>query len=86
MSGIQGYKQLDLLALQVEVVEFFHMAATAGPSGMGKCEVVADKIIECVALFYERGMTKLQYSRKEKFHCKVPGNISRVKQLKSYVR
>ncbi len=45
-----------------------------------------EKVIECVALFYEKGKTKLDYIRKEKFRASVPTNINNLNRLKTIVR
>lgn len=46
----------------------------------------AESIIECVAIFYQKGKTKLDYVRKERYRASIPTGIKSLTKLKSIVR
>lgn len=60
--------------------------ATPSTSDVGQADKEEEKIIECVALFYEKGKTKLEYVRKEKFRASIPVSITSLTKLKNLVR
>ena len=49
-------------------------------------EETPESIIECIAIFYQKGKTKLDYSRKERYRAKIPTGIKSLMKLKTIVR
>lgn len=45
-----------------------------------------ESIIECIAIFYQKGKTKLDYVRKERYRARIPTGIKSLTKLKSIVR
>ncbi|CAB4036067.1 Hypothetical predicted protein, partial [Paramuricea clavata] len=44
-----------------------------------------ESIIECIAIFYQKGKTKLDYVRKERYRARIPTGIKSLTKLKSIV-
>lgn len=58
-------------------------APCAGNSEEGDAD---GALIECVAIFYAEGKSKLEYTRKEKFRVRIPRNLRNLVKLKTLVR
>ncbi len=58
-------------------------APCAGNSEEGEA---VGALIECVAIFYAEGKSKLEYTRKEKFRLRIPRNLRNLVKLKTLVR
>ena len=45
-----------------------------------------ESVVECIVIFYQKGKSKLDYVRKERFRASIPSEITNLTKLKSIVR
>ena len=85
-KSTQTYKKMFQKLSQKVIKIQREQAGTRGPDRKKKFKERPESIIECIAIFYQKAKTKLDYVRKERYRARIPTGIKSLTKLKSIVR